>query len=99
MHRHLITLVALTLSCVTPVVAASKKKSTFKASKTEEAAPACPTRKTSRFTGKLVTVVPGAYTVTAKAEFGPMTFKVCSECKISTLEKKSATLLDLKLGE
>jgi hypothetical protein len=88
-----------TLSYVPLALAVGKTKKSFKPSKTEEAAPVCPTKKTARFVGKLHTVVPGAYTVTAKAQSSTMTFKVCGDCKISTVEKSSATLLDLKLGE
>ena len=92
-------LAMLTLSCVPPTLAASKSKKSLKPSKTEEAAPERPTKKASRFIGKLHTVVPGAYTITAKAQNTTLTFKVCGDCKISTLDKSSATLLDLKLGE
>src|ERR1043166_4286110 len=77
-----------------PVFAAKKSKT----AKTEPASPECPTKKLNRIVGKLHTVVPGAYTVTAKAQNTMLTFKVCGDCKISTVEKSSATLLDLKLG-
>jgi hypothetical protein len=58
----------------------------------------CTGKKSKKLTGTLFSISPTARTVTIQEGTAKRTFRVASNCKISTPEKSSGELIDLKLG-
>ena len=59
----------------------------------------CTGKKQKEFSGVLFTVSPINRTITIKNDRDTRTMKIAANCEITVPGKKSATLLDLKLGE
>jgi hypothetical protein len=58
----------------------------------------CTGKKSKKLTGPLFSISPTARTITIQNGSAKRTFRVASNCAISTAEKSSAGLVDLKLG-
>lgn len=88
----LIIVLAAGLLCTTGEVEAKKKL------KTEGLDIECTSKKNKKINGTLFSISPTARTVTIQEGTARRTFRVASNCAMSTAEKSSAELIDLKLG-
>ena len=89
----LIVFLAAGLFCVADDAEAKKKAST------EGLDIECTGKKNKKIAGALFSISPAARTVTIQVGTARRTFRVASNCVISTPEKSTAELIDLKLGK